>query len=566
MLAPGEALRARLSATSSASWVPCPYSTMRPSSTSLPSTSSAAPVVALQGRWTASATWPATNCSSGLTSTTVTPPSLQRSVTSEGVSCSTAEDAWGAEQVPTGSLRANATRSGRRLLTAAPPMAPTTAKITALISVPLQRLGDFAGCGSEARRNTLAEPTVSTGYSRGGTVCLLGVAVKRGGDLPSDLVARVRSLARRPREGLRRLPSRAHGLLSRLLVFLATVEPVTEASEPPERTVIVVAPVDSPPLPRQRLTEALRSQLAELGVRVVFSAAPVGSAAAEESSSLARHRDVLAVVWLERTGEALVVHFYEPAGSSLRERRIPVATTTDAASIEEVAVVIRSAANALLERRAAEPHPVARPAPSLARPPRVLHPSPAPAPPPESQGESYAPLQLAVGYTGTLYGAETPWQSGASGSVAWRVGMTPWRLGAAYEWFPSLRHQTDGVTLTVKRYPFEVFGGYEVLMVGLPASLRPELGLMVEPAVRKTEEVGASLEGTAGKTRWTWAVAARLRLAVNPVSAWWIDVALGADFLLNPFDYVVGRQEEASVLSPLPSRPCLELGVAVDVP
>ena len=144
--------------------------------------------------------------------------------------------------------------------------------------------------------------------------------------------------------------------------------------------------------------------------------------------------------------------------------------------------------------------------------------------------------------------------------------MTPWRLGAAYEWFPSLRHQTDGVTLTVKRYPFEVFGGYEVLMVGLPASLRPELGLMVEPAVRKTEEVGASLEGTAGKTRWTWAVAARLRLAVNPVSAWWIDVALGADFLLNPFDYVVGRREEASVLSPLPSRPCLELGVAVDVP
>jgi hypothetical protein len=148
----------------------------------------------------------------------------------------------------------------------------------------------------------------------------------------------------------------------------------------------------------------------------------------------------------------------------------------------------------------------------------------------------------------------------------WRAGATPWRFRAAYEWFPTLRHRTDELTLTVSRHPFEAFGGYEILMVGLPASLRPEIGLMVDPTVRKTQDVVDSLEARPGRTRWAWAVSARLRLAVNPVSVWWVDVALGADFLLFPFDYVVGKKEPTSVLSPLPSRPRLELGLAVDIP
>ena len=89
---------------------------------------------------------------------------------------------------------------------------------------------------------------------------------------------------------------------------------------------------------------------------------------------------------------------------------------------------------------------------------------------------------------------------------------------------------------------------------------------MADPAVRTTEEVTDSLEGIPSTTRWTWAVSARLRLAVNPIPDWWFDVAMGADFLLNPFNYVVGHPEPASVLSLLPSRPRLELGAAVDIP
>lgn len=49
--------------------------------------------------------------------------------------------------------------------------------------------------------------------------------------------------------------------------------------------------------------------------------------------------------------DQFVVHFYEAAGTNLRERRVPV-IDLDAANIEEVAVVVRSAVSALLERSA----------------------------------------------------------------------------------------------------------------------------------------------------------------------------------------------------------------------
>lgn len=354
-----------------------------------------------------------------------------------------------------------------------------------------------------------------------------------------------------------------------LAVALASSIAWGASAASPVHTVIVVAPVESPPLPLQRLTEALRSQLAELGVRIVFSAGPAETdSAAEESSSLARHRDVLAVVWLERMGETLVVHFYEPAGSSLRERRIPV-THTDAASIEEVAVVVRSAANALLERKEAArgmPSPPAAQSPKPGPPRRQPSMAPAAATPPEREARTLAPLQLALGYAGTLYAAETPWQSGVWASVAWRLGSTPWLAGAAYEWFPPLRRRTEELTVMVNRHPAELFTGYDVLIVGLPAGLRPEIGLTVDPSTRRTEQVSEAFDATPRRTRWAWALSTRLRLAYNPASGWWICSAIGADFSLNSFDYVVSHPEESKVLSPLSARPRLEAGLAVDIP
>ncbi len=341
-----------------------------------------------------------------------------------------------------------------------------------------------------------------------------------------------------------------------LLVCTAAAAP-----EAPIRTVVVKVPEGEPPLPLQRLIEALRSHLAELGIQVHLSTGPAGAGSVGGTTPSSPDRDVLAFVWIERTAGALTVNFYEPAGSSLRERRIPV-TGTDTASIEEVAVVVRSAANALLERAAQEPPPTAEPTP-----PPATWPPPAPpqAPIRDAQPEP-APLQAGVAYATTVYANEVPWQHGAQVSLAWRVGATPWRLGAAYTWVTALRRQTDDLTLTLYRHPMEVFVGFEVPVAGDHASLRAEGAGIADRVVRRTSQVSSDLESTPSTARWSWAVSTRLRLAWQPARPVWLFATAGADFLLNRFDHVIRTSSESPVISPFAVRPNLQVGGAVDFP
>jgi len=334
----------------------------------------------------------------------------------------------------------------------------------------------------------------------------------------------------------------------------------TAAPEKTIRTVVVTVPEGEPALPLQRLVEALRSQLLELGVWVQLSAGPAGGGD-NEAMPQARDRDVLAFVWVERTENALTVHFYEPAGASLRERRIPV-TGTDAASIEEVAVVVRSAVDALLERaaheRPATPEPEPRPAPeSTARvaaiPPRPDQPEP-------------SPLQAAVAYTATRYASEVPWQHGVLMSLAWRPAATPWRVGAECSWFPSLTRRTNDLTLTLDRHPIGVFLGYELPVAGSGVTLRAEGSGIADPIVRRTSRLSADLNGTPPSVRWSWAVSTRLRVGWQPSTPFWVFATGGADFLLNRFDHVVQNGSETPVLSPLRVRPHLQVGASVDFP
>jgi hypothetical protein len=325
------------------------------------------------------------------------------------------------------------------------------------------------------------------------------------------------------------------------------------------QTIVVLVPEAAPPLPLQRLTEALRSQLVELGIRVQLSTGP--ATVGEHGEPGSGERDVLAFVWIERTGEALEVRFYEPAGASLRERRIPVAGT-DAASVEEVAVVVRSAASALLERRrakAAEPPP---PPPS-GPPPRP----PSKTPPPVGEPEKdVPPLQASLAYAATLYAKEGPWQHGAIVSIAWRAGSTPWRFGAAYTWLPPLRHAADDWEISLSRHPIEAFVGLELAVAGPRVTLRAEGAGIYDPIVRRTSRVSAELESTPSTVRWSWATSMRLRLAWEPASRVWLFGGGGADFVVNRFENAIRDPEETTVLSPLLVRPRLQVGVAADLP
>jgi len=329
------------------------------------------------------------------------------------------------------------------------------------------------------------------------------------------------------------------------------------AADEPVRTVVVMVPEASPPLPVQQLTAALTSQLAELGVEVQLSTGPAPASLANDATASAP-RDVLAFVWIEGTGDALVVHFYEPAGASLRERRIPVADT-GAASLEEVAVVVRSAASALLERgQPAEPQSPPPPPPESAPAP--------PPPPPPPEASTAAPLfQLALGYVGELYAPGIAWQSGAMSALAWRPGRRGWVVGAGYVWFPPVSYRTQELTLEIVRHPAELLVGWENPIAGPRVSFRAEGALVVDPIARHTSRASEPLRPAPDDTRWSWSASMRLRVAWAPAARWWLFGSGGADLVLNPFSYVVDDQDESTVVSPLSVRPRGQVGLAVDI-
>src|SRR5690606_27654973 len=134
------------------------------------------------------------------------------------------------------------------------------------------------------------------------------------------------------------------GLAAVVGLIAGTGLAAAQASKRP--SVLLMIPDSAPASPMQALQEVLVARLKELGVQVQLSASAPGLAVAGERPE---SPDVLAFIWLETQPDLIVVHFYEAAGTNLRERRIPV-VNLDAASIEEVAVVVRSAVSALLDR------------------------------------------------------------------------------------------------------------------------------------------------------------------------------------------------------------------------
>jgi hypothetical protein len=316
------------------------------------------------------------------------------------------------------------------------------------------------------------------------------------------------------------------------------------------RTVVVMIPEATPPLPISRLADALRSQLAEIGVGVEIrvEAEPAATAVGHAA------RNVIAMIWIERSEETLVVHFYEPAGSSLRERYIPV-SSDDAASLEEIAVVVSSAVGALVERINAG---------SSARTGAPSHDAPA-APQPRTLEKSSRPYaQVSIAYLFTDYAEGADWQHGPSLYAALRAPRAPLAAGVGYTWLRELRRTSAEVTVAIERHPLEAFVGTP-FELARNLRLEPELAFVADPITRTTLRAGAALEITRPSTVWSWALSPRLRLALCPLRRIWLFGSAGADVLLNRFEHVVAGTTERTALSPLAIRPRLQLGSAIDL-
>lgn len=336
-------------------------------------------------------------------------------------------------------------------------------------------------------------------------------------------------------------------------------------------SVLLMMPEPAPASRMRTLQEVLVARLEELGVHVQLSALPPALPAVGEQSS--EPLDVIAFIWLETQPELIVVHFYEAAGTNLRERRIPI-VNLDAASIEEVAVVVRSAVSALLERseRIAqqgstddqEPEPDPVPPPPQAFPRANLEASEARALEAPEVTAHRRPLRLSLSYVGQDYAPGMRWNDGVALGVAWQADG--WSVGASYAWFSTLEHQTDLVGFTLSRHPVEIFLGWSLPLWDRWLALRPEAAVGADYVVRKTVGSSEAFEPTARQGRWSWTGSGRVAVVAFPLPRWQVFVAGGADYVLNRFTYTVTGERDAPVITPRRLRPSFSGGLGFELP
>ncbi len=211
-------------------------------------------------------------------------------------------------------------------------------------------------------------------------------------------------------------------------------------------TLVVVVPEQQSPVPIKRLIAALEAHLSELGVEVRLS---------DEQKSLQDHgqdseqSNVLAFVWIQSEAGKLSVHLDEPTGARFQERRIPL-SRANAANVEEVAVIVRSAAAALLAR-SSEPRTEAevqreqeRLQSRAVEPSNSLESSDRAVASPESSS-SRELFEVAAAYTGALFASELSWRHGVSLCLAWAPGLGPWRVRVRYAFLSPILVQSSEV-------------------------------------------------------------------------------------------------------------------------
>jgi hypothetical protein len=297
--------------------------------------------------------------------------------------------------------------------------------------------------------------------------------------------------------------------------------------------------------------DGTEAQLRELSVQVV-SAEPMGklslASQAFRAAELARRHRALGTIWFDQDATAqLRVYVYDAKHRQLTSRTLARA---DAASGEEVAVVLRSAISALIAGEATELEPVTIP------PPAPAPPATPPAPP-----RQHSPRLLAgAGYAATTYTSGS-FQNGVQLLLAGRPSART-LLGLDASWFEQARLSGGGAEAVLTRYPMELFGGY-AFATSPRFFAYFELALQLELLQRKTRVSDPRLEARPGEDRLRFSVVPRLRSVFEPVAGLLGFAAFGADITTDRYDYVVQSGSGPVRLAARTVRPRLEAGVAV---
>jgi len=359
--------------------------------------------------------------------------------------------------------------------------------------------------------------------------------------------------------------------VSALLFSLLLSARRAQAAPAPQSLVFLQSNVATHPS-LERVVDATRGPLAELGVELLVGARPSSAelgAMTRAAHDWADSTHAIAVVWLDNPAAGQpgsVIYFFDPLRKRLLTRSLAI-DESESAAAEEVAVVLRSAVGALqagadvamTEVKVPEPAKAPTPAPNR----KPAHDA-APAESAQRTRQRSAELGVGLDYVGTIVAKDSSWQSGARLSLEFRPARSRWLFGAAYQFLPPLRAESSQVTTKLYRHPAEVTLG--VRLLGESFRLEPELAFIADRVLRETERADAPLVATPRATRWLWAVSARIRtrwLLSRRLSA---VTALGADFVLNPFEQVVeAAGPRAQLYSLLTIRPLAEVGLAIDL-
>jgi len=334
----------------------------------------------------------------------------------------------------------------------------------------------------------------------------------------------------------------------------------------------------------EELLLVLQSQLAELGVSVEVSdgegPTASGIASTADESSAAR---LLGLVWLERRSDALIVHFYEPAGTRMRDRRIPL-RSTDSTSIEQVAIVVRSAAAALLERFAWEAKRKENDAASRAA--KQTKPLVSPSEEEEQMGDSPAAiptgdnnsnershrlLGVDVAYSPSWFATGVPVQHGVYLGLGYHLPGSGFVLGASYTWLPPFSRSEQELTFRFVRHPVQLQVGFE-LELSDRISARLGGGVGLDAVVRSAQSSSSQWEVSPRSERVLATVSAQARVGMRLFSHLSLFASAGMDVALNPYSAVIFQQDGTGqamgreLWSTYTVRPSLLLGLSAYLP
>jgi hypothetical protein len=252
------------------------------------------------------------------------------------------------------------------------------------------------------------------------------------------------------------------------------------------------------------------------------------------------------VAWILREQGRREMYLFDPAKNQLRTRTVEAGSSATA-NAETLALILRAELLAYLS----EPPPPPPPSP----PPQPAPPPPPPSPRPDPR------WALAVSYIAGTFLRDQSAQQGLGLAVEHRWSRL--YAGARCGLLPDQDVHADEVTLTVRRFPFDLHVGYfspEHLVVRLAA----EALVSGDAVSRHTDFAAASLLAQPDDRRFVVGAGLRGRAEVRILRNLTVHLVLGLEAPLNPHDFQIVRETSSTTVARLsPIRVTGEAGVNI---